>query len=91
MGVHRYENLICKKIFCMVLSVVVHRKKFIHMKRAGGYRIGFLQFLSYEKSRWLLNYKITYNFQSMSGMQSEKDYFYHHNVFVQNHDFEKVF
>ena len=46
---------------------------------------------SYKKSRWLLNYKITYNFQSMSDMQSEKDYFYHYNVFVQSHDFEKVF
>ena len=27
----------------------------------------------------------------MSDMQSEKDYFYHYNVYVHNHDFEKVF
>ena len=27
----------------------------------------------------------------MSDMQNEKDYFYHYNVFVHNHDFEKVF
>ena len=37
----------------MVLPVVVHRKnyikKFNHLKRTGGYRIGFLQFRSYEK------------------------------------------
>ena len=58
-----------------MLSVVVRGEKFIHMKRVDGYK----------------NYKITYNFQSMSDMQSEKDYFYHYNVFVNNHDFEKVF
>ena len=27
----------------------------------------------------------------MSDMESEKDYFYHYNMFVHNHDFEKVF
>ena len=27
----------------------------------------------------------------MSDMQNEKDYFYHYNVSVHNHDFEKVF
>ena len=27
----------------------------------------------------------------MSVMQSEKDFFYHYNVIVHNHDFEKVF
>ena len=39
-------------------------------------------------TRWLLIYKITYNFQCMSDMQSGKDYFYHYNVFEYNHDFE---
>ena len=29
MGIHRNENLILLKKFCMVLSMVVHRKKFI--------------------------------------------------------------
>ena len=37
----------------MVLSNEVHRKKynkkFNHIKTAGGYQIGFYQFLSYEK------------------------------------------
>ena len=56
-------------------------------QRAGDYRIGFLQFLSYEKSRWLLNYIITYNFYYMFDMQNEKDYLYHYNVFLHNHDF----
>ena len=41
MGVHWYENLILYKIFCMVLSMVVHYTKFIHaqkpFQRAGGY------------------------------------------------------
>ena len=27
----------------------------------------------------------------MSDMQSEKDYFYHYNMFVHNHDYEKAF
>ena len=59
MGVHRYENLIFKKIFCMVLLVVVHRKKynrkFIHMKNHFNeqvvFRIGFLQFLFIRKQQ----------------------------------------
>ena len=57
MWVHRYENSIMFKIFCMVLSVVVHRKNYNKkinpyerpFQRAGGYRINFLRFLSYEK------------------------------------------
>ena len=36
------------------------RKHNLIEKRAGGYRIGFLQFLSHEKSRWLLNYSSMY-------------------------------
>ena len=43
----------------------VHNKKLFHMQkpfqRAGGYRIGFLQFYSYEEIMGFLNYKIMLN------------------------------
>ena len=42
-------------------------------------------------SRWIIIYKITNNFQSISHMQSEKENFYHYNVFVHDHDFEELF
>ena len=29
MGEHRYENLILQKNFCMVLSMVVHKKEIL--------------------------------------------------------------
>ena len=68
MGVHRKENLILSKIFCMVLSVVVHRKKFIHTQNHFKEQVVFFLHIvqPYEKSilptqsRWLLNYSSMY-------------------------------
>ena len=49
--------------FSCILHILRKIKFRLHAKpsqRAGGYRIGFLQYLQYEKSRWLLNYSSMY-------------------------------